>query len=173
MKDQTVKQMSIWAAATALVCMGTMIIQIPIPLGYAHLGDAVILLVSVFLGPGAGMVAGGLGSALVDLLSGYPQWVLVTLLTKAWMGFVVGTLAAGKTLWSVPTFLAVCAGLVSMVAGYFAGGAALTGSLAAGAAQIPGLTVKGIFAMALFYAAGTLLEKAQVRRVLGTMGRRK
>ncbi len=173
MKDHTVGRMSVWAAATALVCLGTMIIQIPIPLGYVHLGDAVILLVSVLLGPGAGLVAGGLGSALADLLTGYPQWVPVTLLIKAWMGFAVGILAAGKPLGSGSAFLAACAGLLSMVAGYVVGGVILTGSLAAGAAQIPGLTAEGIFAMVLFYGAGSLLEKAKVRRILEPVVRKK
>ena len=32
------------ALLTALVCIMTIVIQIPIPLGYAHLGDAFILL---------------------------------------------------------------------------------------------------------------------------------
>ncbi len=45
----------------------------------------------------------------------------------------------------------------------------LAGSLAAGAAQIPGLAAKGIFAMVLFYAVGFLLERAHVGRVIRSL----
>ena len=38
------------ALGIALVCVATMVIQIPIPLGYCHLGNCMILLIS-FLFP--------------------------------------------------------------------------------------------------------------------------
>ncbi|MDD3165282.1 MAG: ECF transporter S component, partial [Oscillospiraceae bacterium] len=41
------------AVAGALVCLATMVIQIPIPLGYAHLGDCLILVSAWFLPPAA------------------------------------------------------------------------------------------------------------------------
>ncbi len=40
----TVTQMCITAVFMALTCVATMVVQIPIPLGYAHLGDSVILI---------------------------------------------------------------------------------------------------------------------------------
>ena len=169
MKKDLAKKISIGALATALVCIGTMVIQIPIPLGYAHLGDAVILLVSTFFGPAVGALAGGIGSALADLLTGYAQWVPATLLTKALMGVLIGRLAAGKgavRMAAPRTLIASVAGIAEMVLGYFIGGAILAGSYAAGVAQIPGLAVKGIFAILLFYAAGFLFEKAHVGRII-------
>ena len=169
MKTDMTKKISIGAHAIALVCIGTMVIQIPIPLGYAHLGDAVILLVGVFLGPAAGAAAGGIGSALADLLTGYAQWVPTTLITKALMGLLIGYLARkkGEVRMAAPrTLIASVVGIAEMVFGYFIGGTILAGNLAAGAAQIPGLTVKGIFAIVLFYAVGFLFEKAHVGRII-------
>ncbi|MEI3175535.1 MAG: ECF transporter S component [Lachnospiraceae bacterium] len=55
------------ALATALVCVATMVVQIPIPLGYAHLGDSCILLAAYLFGWKIGLFAGGVGSALADL----------------------------------------------------------------------------------------------------------
>ena len=93
-KGKESRAIAVNALAAALVCIGTMAIQIPIPLGYMHLGNACILLMAAMFGPVTGMLAGGIGSAMADLLTGYTQWVLPTLLIKCAMGFV---LWRGKT----------------------------------------------------------------------------
>ena len=46
------------AVCMALTCIATMLIQIPIPLGYAHLGDSVILITAYLFGPVVGALAG-------------------------------------------------------------------------------------------------------------------
>ena len=58
------RTISINALAIALVCLSTMFLQFPIPLGYAHLGNCFILISGVFFGPVTGLLAGGIGSAL-------------------------------------------------------------------------------------------------------------
>lgn len=42
------------ALGTALVCVCTRVFQFPIPLGYAHLGNCMILLFAVYFAPGSG-----------------------------------------------------------------------------------------------------------------------
>ena len=55
----------------ALGCVGTMVLQVPSPTGgYMNLGDAVVILGAWLLGPVYGAVAGGVGPAMADLLSG-------------------------------------------------------------------------------------------------------
>ena len=76
------RTISINALAIALVCLSTMFLQFPIPLGYAHLGNCFILISGVFFGPVTGLLAGGIGSALSDLLTGYAQWIIPTLIIK-------------------------------------------------------------------------------------------
>lgn len=170
MKTKHAKFITINALAIALVCVSTMLIQIPIPLGYMHLGNSCILLISTFFGPITGLLAGGIGSALADLLSGYSQWVLPTFIIKSFMGFAIGYLASGKknqfTVLSLRTLLACIAGVLTMVLGYFLAGTILYGGAAAGAAQIPGLSIEGILGMLLFYAAGIAFEKAHIRRFI-------
>lgn len=39
MKKMDAKQITLAALAIAVVCVSTMVIQIPIPLGYMHLGN--------------------------------------------------------------------------------------------------------------------------------------
>ena len=74
----TTKNLCLTALFTAIVCIATFIIQIPIPLGYAHLGDCMILLSTHLLGAVGGMISGGIGSALADIISGFPIWALPT-----------------------------------------------------------------------------------------------
>ena len=169
-KGKESRAIAVNALAAALVCIGTMAIQIPIPLGYMHLGNACILLMAAMFGPVTGMLAGGIGSAMADLLTGYTQWVLPTLLIKCAMGFAAGSLARenGHSLQmaSPRTFLASISGTAVMVFGYTAAGAVMNGSIYTGLLQVPGLTVEGILGIAVFYAAGIALRRAHVLRIL-------
>ena len=170
MKEKTAKFVTINALSIALVCVSTMAIQIPIPLGYMHLGNTCILLTAALFGPTTGLLAGGIGSALADLLTGYTQWVLPTLLIKSIMGFAIGYLAWGKEkklhMASVRTLLASVAGVAVMIAGYTIAGAVMNGSIYTGLLQVPGLTLEGIIGMAIFYVIGFVLERANVFRLL-------
>lgn len=169
MKKADAKQITIAALAMAIVCVSTMVIQIPIPLGYMHLGNCCILLIGVYFSKTIGTLAGGVGSAMADLLSGYPQWILPTLIIKGVMGFAVAALAKdkeGHVKMSAPrTFLAAVVGIIIMIAGYTVFGAILYGSVAAGVAQVPGLTMEGILGIVLFYAAGFAFEAAKLPKL--------
>jgi uncharacterized membrane protein len=73
------------ALMAAMTCIVTMILPIKIPYGnggYIHPGDAFVLLSGIILGPVYGGFSAGIGSMLADLLSGYPQYALATLIIK-------------------------------------------------------------------------------------------
>lgn len=166
----TAKHVAINALCVALVCISTMVIQIPIPLGYMHLGNTCILLVGALFGPVTGLLAGGIGSAMADLLTGYTQWVVPTLLIKSVMGFLIGYLAwSGEKkmrMMAPRTFLATVAGVAVMVFGYTIAGAVMNGSIYTGLLQVPGLTAEGVLGAVSFYAIGIVLERAHVLRLL-------
>ncbi|MDD6065250.1 MAG: ECF transporter S component [Firmicutes bacterium] len=170
MEKWTAKKLAVDALAIALVCVATMVIQIPIPLGYMHLGNCCILLVSVYFGNVTGMLAGGVGSCLADLLSGYPQWILPTLIIKGIMGLAIAVIAYRKEeeihMFRVRTFLGAAAGIVIMIVGYTAAGCILYGSVASGLAQSPGLTTEGIIGLLRFYVIGLAFEKAKVSQLI-------
>lgn len=148
---------------TALGCAATLVLQVPSPTGgYLNLGDAVVVLGAYLLGPVFGAVAGGVGPALADLLSGYTAYVPATLVIKAVMGLLAAALyrVLGKKAWGV----VVCALAAEsvMAAGYWlfdgllacAGGGGTWGvCLAASAAGIPSNLTQGAFGA----AASTLL----------------
>lgn len=156
-----VRRLTLAALGAALVCIATSILKFPIPLGYAHLGNCMILLFGVYGGPWVGAFAGGVGSALSDLL-GYPQWALPTLIIKALMGLMISLIAKtpgqAPSLRSCRTFLAVLSGTILMVLGYFIAGSILYGSVITGAAQIPGLAAEGVVGIILFYLIAAALE---------------
>lgn len=91
MASNKVVKMVITSVMMALVFVGTRLIQIGTPTGgYIHLGDGFVFLSGVILGPLHGMVAGGVGSMLTDLLSGYSHYALITLIVKGLAAFIVG-----------------------------------------------------------------------------------
>lgn len=90
----SMKKMVMTALMAALVCITTMVIRIPIPStgGYIHPGDAMVILSGVLLGPGAGFMAAGIGSAFADLLGGYFVYVPITFAIKGLIGLSSGML---------------------------------------------------------------------------------
>ena len=67
---------------TALVTAVTVLIKIPIPQGYLNLGDVVVM-TSAFVMPFRGaLIAAGLGSAIADLIGGYPVYAIFTFFIK-------------------------------------------------------------------------------------------
>ena len=81
----TVRELCLAAVMAAVVFLATFVPRIPIPLGYAHLGDAAIFLMVLFLGRRETLIAACFGSALSDLLGGFPLWIVPTLIIKYFM----------------------------------------------------------------------------------------
>jgi uncharacterized membrane protein len=145
------------ALLAALACIATMVIHIASPTGgYMNLGDVVVLLGAYLLGPWYGAVAGGVGSALADLLSGYPAYVPATLVIKALMALLAGSLyrRMKNRRWGA----AVCGvlGELPMLAGYWLYDAWLLHSFTGSAAGLP----SNLAQAALGAAASTLLALA-------------
>lgn len=167
MQNQSVKRLCLAAAAASIVCIATLFFKIPIPLGYAHLGNGFILLGCGLLGGYYGIFIGGAGSALADLFGGFGQWILPTLIIKGLMGLAVGKMANPRgnafRLYSLRSLLAALTGTGIMISGYTLSGAVLSGSLAAGLAQIPGLAGEGIVGIILFYILGAALERIHIQ----------
>ncbi|MBN1636395.1 MAG: ECF transporter S component [Deltaproteobacteria bacterium] len=121
----TTRQFSLLAVFMALVAVATMIVRIPIPqtTGYMNLGDTMVLLSGVFFGPLGAFMAGGIGSALADIMGGYPQWALWTLIIKGIEGMLIGLLIALLRVRSgkISISMVACFVLATawMVLGYF------------------------------------------------------
>jgi uncharacterized membrane protein len=139
----TTQTICLAAVMTALVFLTTFVPRIPIPLGYAHLGDAAIFLLVLFLPKRPAFLAACLGSALSDLLGGFPLWILPTLLIKFIMAWIVWKLNNGAA-HLLRTAVAFLLASLWMTIGYTAFGALLYNSFSAGLASAPGLFLEGI-----------------------------
>ena len=86
---QHLKTLIYTALFTALCCIATMLIQIPLAAtnGYIHLGDAFVILSGIILGRKYGGFAAGVGSAFADLFTGYAYFAPVTFVIKFLVAF--------------------------------------------------------------------------------------
>ena len=95
MRDNTLKKLIMNGLMTALVFLATYFTRIPtmiLPGGYFNLGDAVIILASVLLGPAGGLAAGAVGSALADIAAAALLFAPITFVVKGLEGLAVGLL---------------------------------------------------------------------------------
>ncbi len=77
------KIMAMTAMFTALITVATAFIKVPSPVGYTHAGDSMVYLSACVLPAPYGIIASALGGGLSDLIAGYPQWILPTMIIKA------------------------------------------------------------------------------------------
>jgi len=155
----------------AFVCVATMVIQIPIPgtSGYINVGDSIIFISSVVLGPIPGMLAGGIGSAFADILSGYTHWAPFTLVIKGLEGLVVGLIYRSiKTKGSMA--VAMIVGTIVMVGGYLIGGYVLKGSWIIAFGSVPANSIQGIISTVIALPFSYYVGKAYNKNFLHKQG---
>lgn len=82
------------ALSTALVLTATIVINVYVPAtrGYFNIGETMIYLVALLFNPVTAAFAGGVGSALADIVLGYSIYAPATLLIKAAEGAVASIL---------------------------------------------------------------------------------
>lgn len=155
------KNMVLNGLMIAFVCVATMVIQIPIPgtSGYVNIGDSIIFITSVVLGPIPGMIAGGIGSAFADMLSGYTHWAPFTLVIKGLEGLVVGLIYKHAKHKSV-MLLAMILGVVIMVGGYIIGGFIIKGSWIIALGSVPANSIQGIASVVIALPFSYYVDKA-------------
>lgn len=116
LNNLTTRLISFLAMFTAFVAVGTYL-HIPGPSSsYFNLGEVAIYIVALIFGSKAGGIAGGVGSALMDIFLGYSLWAPFTLIIKGLEGFFVGKIAKEGDLKS--NILAIIVGGNIMVIGY-------------------------------------------------------
>jgi uncharacterized membrane protein len=114
--------------------------------GYVHLGDIAIYFTAFAFGPVAGLIAGGLGTGLADVVSGYAIFAPLSLVVHGLQGFVAGWIAR-ESVNAGRLVLGVVIGGVIIVAGYFAGEALVPvfGGPAVAVSEVPLNAVQAAF----------------------------
>ncbi|XMB67213.1 ECF transporter S component [Mycoplasmatota bacterium zrk1] len=109
-----------------IVFICTYLIRIRIPLpgegGLIHAGNVALFTIAIVYGKKAGAISGSIGMTLFDLLSGWTNYAIGTLIIRFFCGFVVGVVAhsqneCGKSAYR--NILAMCFGVVIIVLGYY------------------------------------------------------
>lgn len=112
---------AIMAVMTAVIAVLTFAVQIPIPAtgGYIHFGDVGVYFTAFAFGPLVGLVGGGVGCAVADILSGYASWAPLTLVAHGLQGLIAGYFGKGKS--AVHMVIGWGLGSVALIAIYFLG----------------------------------------------------
>jgi uncharacterized membrane protein len=124
LSPRIILNLSLIGVFSALICLLTMVISIPIPAtqGFINIGDAGVMICGLLFGPIIGGFSGGIGSSLADILLGYTIYAPGTLIIKGLEGFIVGIIANPKKYYKKINYrdiLAVITGGLLMVYGYF------------------------------------------------------
>ena len=141
--DMNVKKLAVTGMMAAMICVLTFFPHIPLGSGYIHLGDGLILLGVMLLGP-LSIPAAAIGSMLADLLV-YPVYAPVTLAVKGLMALVAWLIYRKGNVRRM--VLACVAAEAVMVLGYFAYEWFAVPEFAV--ADIPGNLIQGVAGAAL------------------------
>lgn len=110
-------QISLIAIMAAFTAVATFIIRIPNPMGgYFNLGDVAVFAVALTFNPFVGSLAGGIGSAIADLI-GFPVFAIPTLIIKGLEALLASVISNKKS--PVRDLLAVVVAGSEMIVGYF------------------------------------------------------
>ena len=117
----SLKRLVLAGLFAALTTVATLI-SVPLPFGYANLGDLIVILCGVLLGPVYGGLAAGIGSALSDLALGYVLYSPVTFIIKGLMTVIVWLFTQNftKRYFTLRFFIGSFLAELFMVAGYLA-----------------------------------------------------
>ena len=150
----------------ALTFVATWLINIRLPLvgsgGLIHLGNVPLFIAGMLFGRKCGAVAGGIGMALFDLMSGWSAWAPFTLVIVGLMGYLVGVISEKQPLKSyfANNLLAVIVALIVKVAGYYFAEVILFGNWVAPFGSIPGNIIQVAVSGVIVLACMPVLRKA-------------
>ena len=111
MKQTKTSKIALVSILAALSVVLGYFVKIPTPTGFLTLLDAGIFFTAFYFGSREGAVVGGLAGFLIDLISGYPQWMFFSLIFHGLQGYFAGF----KGKWQG---LGLVLATIIMVAGY-------------------------------------------------------
>lgn len=161
------RQMTKTAVFAALICLTTMFVRIPAPIGYIHCGDAFIFLGAVAMPFPYSAIAAAIGGAFADVLSGYGIYALPTAIIKILNAacFIGIYNEASKKLMSKKAVLRGIASGVVTVLGYFITDLLLYGNASAILIEsvLPNL-VQAVGSLLIFIFAAAAADKSGIMK---------
>jgi len=152
------KTIAVLAVLIALVTVFTLAVRVPIPAteGYINFSDVAIYFSAFAFGPWVGLIAGGVGTALADVVGGYASFAPLTFFAHGLEGLVAGYIG-GRTNSLPRMLMGWAAGTVVMMTIYFLGEVFIMGmGMPAATAELPFNLVQniagGLIGIPLVYA---------------------
>ena len=168
MDTEKIRKLTLTAMFMAMCCVSTMFLSVPSIGGYTNLGDAFVLLGAMLLGPWYGLAAGGVGSALADLLTGYGYYAPGTLVIKGLVALIVGLfvhrLPLGKKHPMAGASVGAVLGELWMVAGYWLYKTLILNNAAGALTSIPKNLIQAAAGVVLSLAIYAALRKIRASR---------
>lgn len=163
------KKISLYGMLTALTVAVSLIVIIPIPgtNGFITLADTGIYIASLLFGPLGGLTVGAFSGGLIDLVSGYPQWFLFSLLIHGCQGWVAGMFFERKLKSQIVGLILGC---LIMIVGYALATSLLYGT-GAGLVSIPSNSVQSIFGAVVAVPLSQAIKKALPKGYLTKEGK--
>lgn len=109
------RKLALSALGFALIFVFTMLKINVAVVGYVHIGDAAILLMSSILPPFLSAVVAGASSALVDVVSGYGNYAIATFIIKALFACCASLMLRKNNIKMIPLLIVVW---IIVVGGY-------------------------------------------------------
>ncbi len=146
-RKSNIKFITITAIFIALTYVFTAFINVRLPIaangGLIHLGNVPLFIGAIIFGKKTGAIAGGVGMALFDLLSGWTLWAPFTLVIVGLMGWVVGKMTEKESHQKYPWYvLAILTACLIKVGGYYVAEGIIYGNWIAPLSSIPGNLVQ-------------------------------
>lgn len=166
MGNRNIKSLSLTAIFTALILLATSLLKFSTGMGegYIHLGDCFIYLSACLLPFPYCLIAGALGGALADVVSGFAIWSLPTTIIKILIAvpFALVSKNEQKILTKKTALMPVISGIIS-IAGYFVAECILY-SPASATLSLVGNTIQSVASGILFIIFATALDKMSFKR---------
>ncbi len=157
-----IRYLVLTAIFAAMVYVLTAFVKIPTHQGYIHVGDGIIYLAAALLPMPYAMLTGAIGAGLSDYLSGYPVWVLPTVIIKVLT--VIAFSKNGANIISKRNILAIFPAAVLCVGGYYISAVILYGDWGAALTDIPTNCIQVAASTALFLFLGFSLDRISFKK---------
>ena len=169
-RSAKIREMCLTAVCLVLVYVFTAVVNITFPGagdgGLMHMGNIPLFIAAILFGRRTGMIAGGVGMALFDLLSPWAVWAPFTLVIVGLMGWIVGAVAEKHR--SLPWYLlAMVLACAVKVGGYYIAEGILYGNWIAPVISIPGNIIQVAVGAAVTLAVIRPLRYAADRALSG------
>lgn len=155
------------AIFTAIILLATSLIKFSTGLGegYIHLGDCFVYLSACILPFPYCLVAGALGGALADILSGYAIWAIPTMLIKMLnavpFALVCRKYKSNKILSKYTVLMTIISGMITIL-GYFVAECILY-SVASATLSLLGNTIQAVASGIIFVIIAKATDKINLK----------